>query len=114
MAGLKAALDVYFAPKRCYEISHEDACNTVALGAASCRFDEQQAHQAVFTTSRLLESIFTRDDDLGTYVLIVPLTCEPSTDFTQVPAAFRLARPAVNLTLPLFRGVGPDTTIWHQ
>jgi molecular chaperone DnaK (HSP70) len=107
MAGLKAALESYFAPKRSFSISDDEACNTVALGAASCRFDEQQTHRDVRTTSRLLESIFTRDDELGAYVPIVPLTCEPSTNFTEVSADFRLARPAVALTLPLFRGVGP-------
>ncbi len=107
MLGVKSALATYFAPKPCYSISDEDACNTVALGAASCRYDEQQARRGVAMTSRLLESILTRNDDDGTYVPIVPLTCEPSQDFKPVLQEFRVLRPAVTLKLPLFRGVGP-------
>jgi molecular chaperone DnaK len=107
MTGLKAALAAYFAPKPCFSITEEEACNTVALGAASCRYDEMQGQQGVKTTSRLLESIFTRDDDTGEYVPIVPLICEPSSDFKRVETGFQLQRPAIKLTLPLFRGVGP-------
>jgi hypothetical protein len=107
MTGLKAALAAYFAPKPCFSITEEEACNTVALGAASCRYDEMQGQRGVRTTSRLLESIFTRDDDTGEYVPIVPLTCEPSDEFTRVETGFQLQRPAIKLTLPLFRGVGP-------
>jgi molecular chaperone DnaK (HSP70) len=107
MLGLKAALDTYFAPKPCFSITEEEACNTVALGAASCRYDEQQAHRGVTTTSRLLESMFIRDDEAGVYVPIVPLTCEPSIEFNSVPARFQVRRPAVTLKLPLFRGAGP-------
>jgi hypothetical protein len=107
MLGVRAALEAYFAPTRCYSISDEEACNTVALGAASCRFDERQAHRGVSMTFRLLESILTRDEDAGSYQTLVPLTCEPSVDFKSVPGEFRLRRAAVNLKLPLFRGVGP-------
>ena len=106
MCGLKAALEAYFAPKSCFSITEEEACNTVALGAASCRYDEQQGHRGITTTSRLLESIFTRDDEAGEYVPIVPLTCEPSSDFNSVPTRFEMRRSAVTLRLPLFRGVG--------
>jgi len=106
MMGLKAALESYFTPKRCFSITDEEACNTVALGAASCRFDEQQGQRGVRTTSRLLESVFTRDNDSGEYVEVVPLTCEPSSEFTRVLTRFRLPRPAIKLALPLFRGVG--------
>ncbi len=107
MLGVRAALETYFAPKPCYSITDEEACNTVALGAASCRFDEQQGRQGVNMTSRLLESILTRDDVAASYVPVVPLTCEPSTDFRAVLGEFRVSRPAVTLRLPLFRGVGP-------
>jgi molecular chaperone DnaK len=107
MIGLKAALESYFAPKPCFSISEEEACNTVALGAASCRYDEQQRYRGVTTTSRLLESVFTRDNDSGEYVPLVPLTCEPSDEFTPVQPRFQLQRPAIKLVLPLFRGVGP-------
>jgi hypothetical protein len=107
MLGLKAALESYFAPKPCFNISEEEACNTVALGAASCRYDEQQGHRGVKTTSRLLESVFTRDELSGEYVPVVPLTCEPSGEFTPVQIRFQLQRHAIKLTLPLFRGVGP-------
>ena len=107
MTGLRAALESYFAPKPCFNITEEEACNTVALGAASCRYDEMQGQRGVRTTSRLLESIFTRDDDTGEYVPIVPLTCEPSGDFKPVERRFQLQRPAIKHTLPLFRGVGP-------
>jgi molecular chaperone DnaK (HSP70) len=107
MLGLKAALETYFAPKQCFSITEEEACNTVALGAASCRYDEQQGHRGVTTTSRLLEGIFIRDDEAGIYVPIVPLTCEPSSEFSSVPSRFQLRRPAVTLALPLFRGAGP-------
>lgn len=65
MTGLRAALETYFAPKPCFSITDEEACNTVALGAASCRYDEMQGQRGVRTTSRLLESIFTRDDETG-------------------------------------------------
>jgi molecular chaperone DnaK len=106
MTGLRAALETYFAPKPCFSITDEEACNTVALGAASCRFDEMQGQRGVRTTSRLLESIFTRDEETGNYVPIVPLTCEPSGEFARVQTGFQLQRPAIKLTLPLFRGVG--------
>jgi molecular chaperone DnaK len=107
MAGLRAALGSYFAPKPCFSITDEEACSTVALGAASCRYDDMQGRRGVRTTSRLLESIFTRDDDTGEYVPIVPLTCEPLSEFTPVDTDFQLQRPAIKLTIPLFRGVGP-------
>jgi len=107
MLGVKAALETYFSPKPCYSITEEEACNTVALGAASCRFDEQQSQRGVTMTSRLLESILTRDDEMGSYLTIVPLTCEPRMEFSEVPARFSVLRPAVTLKLPLFRGVGP-------
>src|ERR1035441_8454223 len=45
MTGLRAALETYFAPKPCFSITDEEACNTVALGAASCRFDEMQGQR---------------------------------------------------------------------
>lgn len=107
MLGIKAALETYFAPTECYSITDEEACNTVALGAASCRYDQQNGQRGVVMTSRLLESILIRDEDAGTCVPVVPLTCEPSTEFKPVGAEFHVRRPAVTLRLPLFRGVGP-------
>ena len=83
-------------------ITDEEACNTVALGAASCRFDEQQARGEVMMTSRLLDSILTRDDNAGTYVTVVPLTSEPSVDFKPVDERFHVLRPAVTLRDPSF------------
>jgi len=107
MAAVKAALEAYFAPKPCYSITDEEACNTVALGAASCRYDERQAASGVTMTYRLLESILTRDDAGAGYVRIVPLTAEPSSQFEPVTHQFVVPRPTVNLHLPLFRGAGP-------
>lgn len=106
MLGVKSALESYFAPKSCFSITDEEACNTVALGAASCRYDEMRASAGVQMTARLLESILTRDEDHGIYVPIVPLTAEPARDLTTVDSMFRLRRPAVTLKLPLFRGTG--------
>jgi molecular chaperone DnaK len=107
MASVKAALESYFAPKPCFSITDEEACNTVALGAASCRYDEQQACSGVTMTYRLLESILTRDEAAARYVSIVPLTAGPSEHFQTVDHTFIVPRPAVNLRLPLFRGAGP-------
>lgn len=107
MGGVKAALEAYFAPKQCYSITDEEACNTVALGAASCRYDEQRSTSGVKMTSRLLESVLTRDDAELEYVPIVPLTAEPKSDFVEVDHQFRVLRPTVTLRLPLFRGAGP-------
>jgi hypothetical protein len=106
MGAVKAALESYFAPKPCYSITDEEACNTVALGAASCRYDEQQASSGVTMTYRLLESVLTRDEATASYVPVVPLTAEPSEHFQAVDYRFLVLRPAVNLRLPLFRGAG--------
>ncbi len=107
MAAVKAALEAYFAPKPSYSITDEEACNTVALGAASCRYDEKQAASGVTMTYRLLESILTRDDAGARYITVVPLTAEPSSQFELVPHQFVVPRATVNLHLPLFRGAGP-------
>ena len=61
MNAVRAALESYFAPKPCFAISDDEACNTVALGAASCRYDEMHSQRGVSMRSRLLESIMTRD-----------------------------------------------------
>src|ERR1019366_8593047 len=100
-------LESYFAPKPSFSITDEEACNTVALGAASCRFDERRATSEVRMTYRLLESILTRDDATGTYIPIVPLTAEPKSDYEVVDHNFGVPRATVNLHLPLFRGAGP-------
>lgn len=107
MLSVKAALEAYFAPKTCYSITDEEACNTVALGAASCRYDEQQMTSEVTMTYRLLESILTRDETAARYIPIVPLTAEPSNQFEVVDHRFVVPRQTVNLRLPLFRGTGP-------
>jgi molecular chaperone DnaK len=107
MGAVRAALESYFAPKPCYSITDEDACNTVALGAASCRYDEQQTTSGVTMTYRLLESILVRDDATETYVSIVPLAAEPRPNFEQIDHRFHALRPTVTLRLPLFRGSGP-------
>ena len=108
MAGVHAALESYFSPRPCYAISDDEACNTVALGAASCRYDEMHRQRSVSMRSRLLESIMTRDTSRRGYVSLVPLECEPSADFRKVDHEFRTEGPAVTLRVPLFRGVGPD------
>lgn len=108
MAGVKAALDTYFAPRSCYAISDEEACHTVAIGAAACRYDEMHSQRGVSMRARLLECILTRDDVSRRYVTIVPLTCEPAESFALVDFPFRTPRPLVTLKVPLFRGVGPN------
>lgn len=107
MGAVRASLEAYFAGRPCYAISDDEACNTVALGAASCRYDEMHKQRGVTMRSRLLESVMTRDESGRSYISIVPLECEPSSEFRAVDYSFRTDRPAVTLRLPLFRGVGP-------
>jgi len=107
MEGVQATLQSYFKPISCYPISNEDACNTVALGAASYRFDEMYRGMEVFTTNRLLEAILTRSENGHKYIPLVPLTCEPSEKFSRVDRTFRLQRDCISVSKPLFRGVGP-------
>ena len=57
--------------------------------------------------ARLLEAIMTRDVAKRRYVSLVPLECEPSSEFRLVPHEFRTDRPTVTLRVPLFRGAGP-------
>jgi hypothetical protein len=108
MNGVKAALSAFFRPKPCYSISEEEACNTVALGAACNRYDELHRQREVNMTVRLLESILTRDDEGQRFVTVVPLTCNPSQQFIEVKHTFKTRRPLINMKLPLFRGTGPD------
>jgi hypothetical protein len=108
MNGVKAALSSFFRPIPCYSISEEEACNTVALGAACCRYDELYRQREVNMTVRLLESILTRDDEGHRFITLVPLKCEPSQQFMEVAHTFKTRRPLINLKLPLFRGIGPD------
>jgi molecular chaperone DnaK len=107
MAAVRAALECYFAPKACFPISEHEACNTVALGAASCRYDELHHRAEVRMTNRLLEGIYTRSKDGKRYISVVPLTCEPRDDFTAVEDIFRTQRDQIQLTIPLFRGTSP-------
>jgi molecular chaperone DnaK len=111
MGSVQSALKAHFAPKKCFSISMEEACNTVAFGAAPCRYDELYGSTKVRMTNRLLESIFTRQSGEKRYTTIVPLTCEPSEHFEKVGAQFKLHRPAIGLRLPLFRGV---SSVDHQ
>jgi molecular chaperone DnaK (HSP70) len=108
MRRVEAALRSYFPNAQCYEINYEDACNTVALGAASCRFDEQRRATEVLMKQRLLESIMTRPEHSSTYIPVVPLTAEPSDEFVPVNHRFKTHRQSVTLRIPLFRGGGPS------
>lgn len=108
MRGVQRALEAHFAPTRCYSINAEEACNTVALGAATCRYDEMHETRGVQLTARLLESILSRDESGTRYIPIVPLTCQPSSSFSDVDYQFRTQRPIVTLRVPLFRGGGVD------
>lgn len=105
MASVQAALKAYFSPIPCFSISEEDACNTVALGAACCRYEELYGNRNVTMTNRLLESIFTRESAEKGYLMLVPLTAEPKEEYVRVETEFKTERPVVRLRLPLFRGV---------
>ena len=108
MRGVQLALEAYFAPTRCFSISAEEACNTVALGAATCRYDEMHGNRGVQLTARLLEGILGRAETGTHYIPLVPLTCQPSKDFRDVDHDFRTQRAIVTLRVPLFRGGGVD------
>lgn len=108
MLGVQRALRSYFAGKPCFSIDEEDACNTVALGAAACRYDEIYGKRNVKMITRLLESVFTRLPGSTQYTTLVPLTCEPSDNFNKVEGNFELKRPTIRLKLPLFRGVSSN------
>lgn len=105
MTAVRPALMAYFGTTACYAISDEEACSTVALGAACCQYDKIQRHRRVRMTARLLESVMTRDYEGLRYVTIVPLECVPSEQFRTVDHQFKTSRPTVTLRLPLFRGV---------
>lgn len=106
MRAVKAALECFFAPKRCFSLSDEEACNTVALGAACCRFDELRRGQNVRMTARMLESVLTRSEDGVTYIPLVPNDCGPAEEFVKVEHEFRTVRDTITLRLPIFRGTG--------
>lgn len=105
MLSVQAALKAYFSPIPCFSISETDACNTVALGAACCRYEELYGKRNITMTNRLLEGIFTRQASNFGYFNIIPLTAEPEQQFTEVKAGFKTTRPTIRLRLPLFRGV---------
>ena len=106
MISVQAALEAYFSPKPCMSISPDYACDTVALGAACCRYDNRR-NQRLEMPSRLLECLFTRKPGEGTYTTLVPLTCTASSKFRKVKTQFILKRPTIKLKFPLFRGVSP-------
>ena len=108
MTAVRAALQCFFSPKRCFSLSDEEACSTVALGAACCRYDELHRREQVRMTARMLESVLTRSDDGMTYVPLVPIDCEPTFDFVKVEHEFTTRRDIIKLRLPLFRGTGPS------
>ena len=108
MAAVQAALAGYFPSTPCLPINDEQACHTVALGAAACRYDALHGGQTVRMTKRLLETVFTRTGEAGEYVPLIPLDTEPSEEFRKVDQEFVLPRRIVRLVLPLFRGVSKD------
>lgn len=105
MSSVQAALKAYFSPTPCFSISEADACNTVALGAACCRYEELYGKRNITMTNRLLEGIFTRHFSGFGYFNLIPLTAEPEQEFVGVAAEFKTERPTIRLRLPLFRGV---------
>lgn len=107
MAAVRSALEAFFAPQPVFAINDEEACHTVALGAAACRYDELHRGRTVRMRTRLLESILTRSEDGSSYVPLVPLTCEPATEYTQADHELRTQRRLLRIRLPLFRGTGP-------
>jgi len=108
MASVQMALQSHFAGKHCFSIDEDEACSTVALGAASCRYDEMYGKQKVQMRSQLLESVLTRLPSDRNYTTIVPLECEPSEKFSKIEGNFQLHRPTIRLKLPLFRGVSSN------
>lgn len=108
MAAVQSALTGYFPSIPCQPISDEQACHTVALGAAACRYDSLHRRQAVRMTKRLLDTVFTRTGEAGEYVPLIPLDTEPTEAFREVDQEFRTPRRLVRLVLPLFRGVSKD------
>jgi len=105
MQSVQRALKAHFASKPCFSIDEEEACSTVALGAAACRFDELYGETKVEMRNRLLESIFTRFQNEKAYTQLVPLECEPTKSFNKITGNFYLKRPTIRFRLPLFRGV---------
>jgi hypothetical protein len=107
MRGVQSALKSYFKPIPTLSISEEDACNTVALGAAYCRYEEVYGKKKIIMRNRLLESVLTRQAGGKNYSTIVPLTTEPCDRYIKLEKKFKLERPTIKLRLPLFRGVNP-------
>lgn len=106
MLGLQRNLEAYFSGKTCLPIDEQNACNTVALGAASCRFDSiHKGGKKVKMTNRLLEAIFTRFPGNTEFITIVPLEAEPSSEFKQISHKIILQQPTILFKFPLFRGV---------
>jgi molecular chaperone DnaK len=108
MAAVQAALAGYFPSISCQTISHDQACHSVALGAAVCRYDGLYRHQAVRMTKRLLDTVFTRTGQAGEYLPLIPLDTEPSEEFHEVDREFHTPRRIIRLVLPLFRGLTKD------
>jgi molecular chaperone DnaK len=108
MKSVQRAIKAHFAGKHCFSIDEEEACSTVALGAAACRYDEMYGNKNVSMRNRLLESIFTRFPNERTYRTLVPLTCEPSKSFNKIEGNFSLHRSTIRFRLPLFRGVSSN------
>lgn len=108
MIGVQRALKAYFAGTNCASIDEEDACNTVALGAAACRYDEMVKKKNIVMTNRLLENIYTRLPEERSYTTIMPLDAFPSESYSKLDRELLSERPLINLRLPLFRGVSKN------
>ena len=107
MQTLRSNLEAYFAPIPCLSISRENACSTVALGAATLRYDSRHGGRGVTLHYRLLESVFTRRQGDTRYLPLIPLEAEPAEEFTEIEESFILERSTIRMRLPLLRGAGP-------
>ena len=108
MSGVKAALEAYFAPTPCLPVGDDGAaCRTVALGAASFRYDQLNRKAGVRMTKRTLEAILTRPSPTGDYLVLVPVTAEQSPEFKPIEHRFLMPSDQVRVRIPLFRGTGP-------
>lgn len=108
MGGVKAALEAYFTPTPCLPIGDDgQACRTVALGAASFRYDQLNRQAGVRMTRRTLEAILTRPSPTSEYLVLVPVTAEQSPDFKPIEYRFLMPSDQVRVRIPLFRGTGP-------
>jgi len=108
MNGVKAAIGAYFAPITCDPVGDDGvACSTVAIGAASYRYDQMHRKEAVKMSTRTLEAILTRPSPASEYTVLVPVTACQSAEYQQIEYRFTLTDDQVCVRIPLFRGTGP-------